>query len=412
MLAQSKLPPQVLALSRLKRKVRSDMAALPNYTCVETIERWRRKGNKPTFQHVDTVHVEVAISGANEMYSWPGASRFETPDISRIIGAGTVSTGSFATEIQGAIGDASVIQWRGEEEISGRRANCWDYRIPYNLSGWTMTVYGHTGRVSAVGSFWADPESLELLRLETNADEIPPGMPIRAVKSVLTYAHVRVGSRDVLLPQSAELNVTSFDGEDSRNLMEFSHCREFGAESRLVSEVSTGDAPAVQPVAELTLPEGLRLPIRLSEAIDSKRTAVGDAISAVVESSAAIKGREVVPKGAVMRGRIRRMDRSSTPAEHFVVGLEFTEVEFSGHHARFFGEMESIDARAGAHPYLATSRTLGTTNLIYGGSITHTDTEMDFAIPIPGVSVFFLDGVSFRLPEGLRMTWRTVRLAK
>ncbi|PYT23461.1 MAG: hypothetical protein DMG58_27995, partial [Acidobacteria bacterium] len=151
---------------------------------------------------------------------------------------------------------------------------------------------------------------------------------------------MRIASADLMLSQSAELILTDVTGRESRNRIEFSHCREFGANSMLTFEppsTATPATPAVH-VDEISLPPGLRLPVRLAHAIESQSAAVGDAISANVESSVEQKGTAGIPKGAVLRGRIRRFERDSTPTDHYIVGLEFTDLEFPGYHARFFGD--------------------------------------------------------------------------
>jgi hypothetical protein len=224
---------------------------------------------------------------------------------------------------------------------------------------------------------------------------------------------VRIGSADLLLPQSAELLLTMAAGDESRNRIEFSHCREFGANSMLTFETpsTVTPAPAV-PVDEISLPPGLRLPVRLANAIDSESAAVGDAISARVESRIEQKAATVIPKGAMLRGRIRRFERYSTPSDHYIVGLEFTDLEFPGHHARFFGDMESVDTLPDLQWLLSTSRTRTLDLGMRGGTMTTSETEVYHAIPIPGVSTFFMGATKFRLPEGMHMTWRTVSVAK
>src|SRR5579859_1490101 len=165
-------------------------------------------------------------------------------------------------------------------------------------------------------------------------------------------------------------------------------------------------APAV-PVDEISLPPGLQLPVRLARAIDSERATVGDAISAIVESRVQQKGAIVIPKDAVLRGRIRRFDRGSMPTDHFIVGLEFTDLEFPGHHARFLGDMESVDPLPDLQWLLSTSRTK-TRDFGVLGDMTTSETEVYRTIPIPGVGIFYMQAAKFRLPEGMRMTWRTV----
>ena len=407
--AQSGLPKQVLQLAQLKRAIQADLAALTNYTCVETIERSGRKSARQPFRYIDTVRVEVAVTKDGELYSWPGANQFEERSITDMVGTGAIASGSFATEIRSVFLDnTSVIAWHGEEDIFGRPALRWDYRIPYNLSGWTVQYAGHMGRVSAKGSFWIDAASMELLRLETNADEIPPDLPVAAVKSTLDYGRVRIGSRSLLLPQRAGLELTELARQQSLNRIEFSHCREFTVQSALISEPSPESGPAVAPVTELTLPVGLRLSVRLAHGVDSEHAVVGDALFAVVESSAGHK-ETMVPKGAVLRGRIRRLERYSIPTEHYIVGLEFTDLEFPGRHARFFGEMDYVDHVPGLTWYVTTSR-MKTIELADGGRFMSSESEKYWTVQIPGVSTFFVEGSGFRLPKGLHMTWRTVKI--
>jgi hypothetical protein len=411
---QSELPPRVLQLAELKRTIKTRLEKLPNYTCLETIERSRRKNERQPFRYADTVRVEVAEMKNREIYAWPGAKEFGDRDITEIIGAGIIASGSFAAEIRSVfVNNASTIVWRGEGQQLGLRTLRWDYEIPYNLSGWIVSTGSASGRVAATGSFWVDAESLDLLRIETNAADIPPDLPVAAVKSTLDYARVRIGSTDLLLPQSAEMILTETGGHENRNRIEFSHCREFGANAMLTFEPpsTVTPAPAV-PVDEISLPPGLRLPVRLAHAIDSESAAVGDAISARVESRVEQKGATAIPKDAMLRGRIRRFERSSTPTDHYVVGLEFTDVEFPGHHARFFGDMESVDTLPDLQWLLSTSRTKTLDLGIRGGIMTNSETEVYRAIPIPGVSTFFMQAAKFRLPEGMHMIWRTVSVAK
>lgn len=411
--ADSGLPEHVLQLARLKRKIAAEMVRLPNYTCLETIERSRSQSATGRPHYVDTVRVEVAVADNREIYSWPGAGQFEDRDITQMVSGNAISNGSFSTEIRSVLVDNnSLIIWHGEEEMFGRRALRWDYRIPYNLSGWIVTYGAQHGRVAAKGSFWSDAESLELLRLETNADDIPPDLPYAAIKNTLDYARVHIGLQDLLLPRSGELILSMLDGQQSRNRMEFSHCREFGAQTTLKFEPAqeSDTAAAIGVPEEVSLPVGLRLSLRLGRAVDSEQTMVGDAIAAVVENPAQYKGKTVVPEGAVLHGHIRQFERSSTPREHYVVSLEFTDLAFSGHHARFFGEMDAVEPLANFTWLLTTSRTRILDHGYWTG--TRSETETYAPIPVPGVTTFFMEGVRFRLPEGLRMTWRTINVMK
>lgn len=377
---QTELPKDVLQLSQIRREVGKSLGIVDNYTCMETIEREQRKSTHQPFQHVDTLNVEVAVVKDRELYSWPGAHEFEDRGVGELAGGGLMSTGGFRSVIKNVlINNGSTIRWRGNEEVLGRPAIRWDYTIPYNLSRWDVQIQGRGGRLSETGSFWVDAETLELLRLETIAHDIPPDLPVTSIRETLDYARMRVRGRELLLPQSVETSVTNQNGVETRNRIEFSHCREFNG----VAELSFNNPPSIEtpasPAEEFQIPAGLEISVRMAQPIDSKTAAVGDSIRAIVGAPARSQGADLIPKGALLLGRIRRLERQLDPRPSYLVGLEFTDVEFPGHHARFIGQM------LGSVPVAGLAL---------------------------GVSTFFMDGLDFRIPEGMQMTWVTTKLGR
>ena len=108
-----------------------------------------------------------------------------------------------------------------------------------------------------------------------------------------------------------------------------------------------------------------------------------------------------------MRGRLRRMDAAAGPPEHFTVGLEFTDLEYPGYHARFFGTLKRVDSEVPGLRSLVSSMQVKRAK---GGILT--TSHIDYLPEIPGVGNFFIEGSSFRLPAGMTMTWMTEDIAK
>ena len=411
--AQTEVPRQVIQLAQLKRQVRANVEKLSNYTCLETIERSRRKNDRQPFRYSDSVRVEVAIEKNRELYSWPGANQFEERDITQMVSGGTIASGDFASDLRSVlVNDVGVITFHGEEEFQGRRSLRWDYFVPLNLSGWRVTYGGVSGVVARRGSFWADAGSLDLLRLESNAENFPPGLPVAGVKVITDYARVRMGSQELPLVQRSELILTDIALGQSRNIVEFSHCRQFSSDAALRFDMAEAREAGAAPVKEIRLPAGLRIEARLDRAIDSRTAAVGDAISATIDKAVEQKGRSLVPKGAVLRGRIRRLEKSAEPRDHYLAGLEFTDLEFPENHARFFGEMEDIGV--GGMKTLLSASSVRSRGLPGAGSSTayESSTETFSTLPIPGVGTFYMEGKEFKVPAGTRVTWKTVDLKK
>ena len=76
-LAAEDLPPEVLLLSRVKRHIREQVERLPDYTCLQTVARFRQEpGARPAASPTDVVVLEVLNTGSKEMYASPGRARF------------------------------------------------------------------------------------------------------------------------------------------------------------------------------------------------------------------------------------------------------------------------------------------------------------------------------------------------
>ncbi|MGA3095628.1 MAG: hypothetical protein ABSF25_04160, partial [Bryobacteraceae bacterium] len=98
----------VNVLARFGEMVRGNASHIPNFTCVETIERQyyrarlstaprncddlaaekKKRGYKLTLESADRLRLDVRAGITAEMYSWPGANRFDDRDLWDIIGYG------------------------------------------------------------------------------------------------------------------------------------------------------------------------------------------------------------------------------------------------------------------------------------------------------------------------------------
>jgi hypothetical protein len=392
------IAPEVLLFSRIRDHVRLELAHLPNYTCLETVQRFRKaNGPKQTMKAFDTVRLEVLYLGDKELYSSPGDRRFEDDNPSKFIGVGMMGNGMFATWLKTLfVNNQAMFTYQGEEDVAGHRSTRYDFRVPVRASGYTLTVAGVSGMAGMKGSFWADPHTLDLLRLEIHADDIPYGLPVMAVKTTVTYARVRVGAAEVMLPQTSIQHMVGMTFDEEQNFLEFTHCRAFETESTLTfgppSDTSPGppaDPPKLKPGP--MLPKSLDVTLALATPI-TQQDAVGALIGAKVVGNVRYKGKVLVPDGAQVNGRIRRLERE-LGTSYFVVGLEFTGIETGGALLGFYADLQNIDRTPGIEWLLISSKTNTTETRTLG--------------KLPGVGTFFVAGPSFHLPQGLKMVWKT-----
>ena len=137
------------------------------------------------------------------------------------------------------------------------------------------------------------------------------------------------------------------------------------------------------------LPGGLSIPLRLDLPIDSQHAAVGDEIRAVVSKAVRFGDQVLLPRGALVKGVIRRLDRHSGNLPYFEVGLEFNEAEYGTHHAALFGKPDEMTPFSGYHRTAI-------------GYATGPPDKLS-----PGVGYFYVEGESIRIPKGLGFSLQT-----
>ncbi|HMD71488.1 MAG TPA: hypothetical protein VKF41_09100 [Bryobacteraceae bacterium] len=408
------LPPGVLALSRIRGRVRQAVDRLPDCTCVETVDRyWKPAGKEKGTAHMDRVVLQVLFSGGQELFAAPGDTRWDANPMS-FLASGMMGNGLFAVDLKVVfVNNQAIITYKGDESHAGRREARYDFYSSSIMSGYTVQHAGASGRVAIRGAFWADPETYDLLRMEFHAEEIPPALRYSAVSTSIDYNRVRIGASDVLLPEAADLRAADVDGERKWNHIEFTHCQGYHTEStlRFDADVAPAAGPAVAaapPVEESTLPPGLRIAIALSAPLDDS-TPVGSLVEGKVAGSVVQKGKILVPDGALVKGRIRRLERYSDAGGYFTVGLEFTRIETPSGSLRFYAELQDADRAEGVEMHLSTAHVEPGTVSGFGDQMewSRTDGVRITTHEVPGVGIFFVQGSRFFLPAGFKTVWRT-----
>jgi hypothetical protein len=398
--AQSDLPPGVLLLARIKAHMKQELAQLPNCSCLETVRRDHRPpGGK--LRPLDIVRLEVLYSEGKELYAPPGDRHFTADRPSSFAGSGTIGDGYFALFLSEVTSEGRVsYEYKGEEEVGGRRLARYDYRIPVRQSGQTINLIEGSGTVGSAGTFWGDPATYDIVRIEGYATEIPPFLPITESSHSVDYVRTTLGESQFLLPRTATTRLVKFSGEESFNRMEFTQCHLYAAESsinfgmkeeRPQFATTMASETALRPLPELSITTRLTTPITAD-------TAVGSLIEATVAGNVTRKGALLIPDGATVRGRIRRLEWNEEKGGYYIVGVEFTDIDAAGTRYRFYGELQTLDRMPGVDFTLATH----TTDKRGGPA-----TEILWLPGLKGAGVFFVRGRKLELPKGFRMVWKT-----
>ena len=377
-------------LDRVITGVRENVEHLPNYTCTMVVDRSHRPVTSKVFQPVDKVRLEVAMVDNQELHAWPGSRRFEEQPIYHLLGDGMIGTGDFGLFLQTVfLSGTAKFQFSGREMLNERQVYRFRYEVPRALSRYEIQLPTSKDTVGFGGSVWIDAVSLDLVRLEIFAREIPTHLVLTSGRILIDYGRMRVGTGDFLLPRSVEQNFVS-SGMEARNQTYFSGCREYQTESA----ISFGNAPETtspQPndakPLPLEVPAGVEIESKLETEFDSLHVARGDPFEATVTRAVRLKGEVVVPKGAKIGGRVSGMVRTEEPYPCIGLILEPARVEFEGRHGSFAADQITL-------PYMNPS---------------HIAHDLCPFVPEPGSAVLQFHGSTFDKTAGQPLLWRTLK---
>ncbi|HTB20823.1 MAG TPA: hypothetical protein VK708_22015 [Bryobacteraceae bacterium] len=409
------LPPGVLLLSRVENHIKAEFQHLASVSCLETAQRELGQP-KGKLRPLDTVRLEVISNGDQELFASPGGTKFSAQQPLSFAGSGMLGNGLFGLYLKNILlnGNATT-QYKGEEDLAGSRLARYDYQLDPTFSGQTIELPEGSGSVGLKGSFWVDPRNYDVMRLELNADEIPPNLPISALTTSINYGRTILNNQlTVLLPEMAEVHLLKRSGQISHDQVEFTHCRVFGAESTIDFNASAGEPQAGFGAVSLDdtvrqLSGGLQVTVKLRSRV-SIDTTVGTLIDGVVAEDVKDKHAVVIPAGSPVRGRIRRMERYAGPFAYFVVGIEFTEVEVGGIRHIFYADLVNIDPAPGVGLTLSTGDNgaeAPRNQLSAPGTAITVTKERIVVHNLPGVATFFFRGDTLDLPQNFRTVWKT-----
>jgi hypothetical protein len=393
------LAPETLLLARIRQHMEQVLTRQPNYTCLETIERSRRSGRGRKFQLVDALHLEVAVVEGKELFSWPGEREFKERDLRELAPTGAIGNGSFALHARSVfLSSSPLITYAGEEVMDGRTVARYDYSVPQFRSGYKITMGPLSGITGYRGSFWNDVETLDLKRLDVEAVDIPPVLPLRGARDSMRYERVPIGETTFLLPKSSEMVMEDFEGGASRNAIHFSRCRQYAGESTLsFAEVPEEAAPPVALAEAISLPAGLLVQVELLTPVKFPGNAIGDEIEARVVRDSKSKKQVLIPKGALLKGNVALLERRKDfrGQERVLVALQWREISFDGKVGPFEGQ---LDEGGAITVYDSSSR-----------GIYQKPSQRELPM-LPHRDVFYVRKDSLDLPRGLPLNWRTLRL--
>jgi hypothetical protein len=175
---------------------------------------------------------------------------------------GSSSTGEFVTVLSTIFKPENKTRFEAVDTdlLRGRRAIVYSFetgrenaKLLLKASG---TVSGET--VAGIkGRIWIDRDNFRVLRVQSQATEIPDSFVIRASSQNIDYDWVTINNQKYLLPSLAEFRITGREGKDlfeNRNEIRFREYRKFDVDIKVLDDDEPVDDTPPQTTPQPTPP--------------------------------------------------------------------------------------------------------------------------------------------------------------
>jgi VWFA-related protein len=211
---------------------------LPNFMCVEVINRSLDMSGTGRWKHRDTItelmkyREQIEARTVLEVDGKPPAS----PDPDTI--KGPKSTGEFGAVLDAVFEPAAKAEfkWKETDTLGNGTVQVFDYHVAKENSSFSVgDATGLQPFVNFHGKVFIDTATRSVRRVTLIADDLPKGFQTHASTVTVDYDYVSINSHDYLMPISAEVSLLEGRHEAILNTIEFRNYRRFGSNMKILN---------------------------------------------------------------------------------------------------------------------------------------------------------------------------------
>ncbi len=246
----AKLPSQKEISEILTKAREANLAAveeMPDFVVKQQIQRSAAYAGTNNFRNLDRLIVAVS-------YRASGKEEYKVLSVNGVLQnnpqnknsyeetGGTSSTGEFVTVLAKIFKTESDTKFEiaDTDLIRTRRAVVFYYSIEREKAQQMLISAGSfndTTITGMKGKIWIDRENFRVLKIESEATEIPESFPIRSARRVIDYDWVLIDKENYLLPSLSDVRLTFRESKqvyESKNVIRFKEYQKYGSEVKIL----------------------------------------------------------------------------------------------------------------------------------------------------------------------------------
>lgn len=211
------------------------VGGLPDFLVRQQVQRYYKQGGA-RWQLQDTLEIAIAYSQEKgeklDLKLQKGVSTSLT--LEKV--GGLTSTGQFAGQLKALFDPISQTEFTDEGMLTiyGQSCRVFAYVVPTRTSRQELRVSDSKVVAGYRGRIFLNPETRQIVRMESQCFDIPADFPVSEAMSVVEFGWVSIGDRSFFLPVNARVALT-FRRERTTNLncITFSKYGKFEAEVKV-----------------------------------------------------------------------------------------------------------------------------------------------------------------------------------
>jgi hypothetical protein len=246
----AKLPePKEVAeiLAKAREANLAAVEAMPDFVVKQLIQRSAAYAGTNNFRNLDRLVVAVS-------YRAEGKEEYKVLSVNGVLQnnpqnkssyeetGGTSSTGEFVTVLAKIFKPDSDTKFEiaDTDLIRGRKTVVFYYSIEREKAQQALISSGtfNDSTITGMkGKIWIDRENFRVLKIESEATEIPESFPIRSARRVIDYDWVTISDEKYLLPALSDVRLTFRESKqifESRNVIRFKEYQKYGSEVKIL----------------------------------------------------------------------------------------------------------------------------------------------------------------------------------